>query len=102
MNRRRFTDDQIAAALQAADGNVASAAASLGCSAFPVDEYRRRMGMAAPKTLSIRNVIAYDSKRSFTDIALLVAILRHGDDTAAIAKKLRCKPVVVNKHRRRL
>jgi|SRR5665213_4044394 len=102
MNRTRFTDSMIAEALKAADGNVSAAAAALGCSQYPVDEYRRREGLTRPLEQSTGNLRAYENRRRFSDLQLLVAVLRHGDDTRAIAAKFGCKPAAINKHRRHL
>jgi hypothetical protein len=102
MNRLRYTDKMIAAALRVARGNPQAAALALGCSQYPVDEYRRRKGLTSPAQVTAKRLAADESRRSFSDLQLLAAIVRLGDDTAAIAEKLGCRPDVVNRHRRRL
>jgi hypothetical protein len=98
---KTYTDGMIYKALRRSGGDAHEAAAMLGCSVFPIDEYRRRKGKTRRITKTPAVQAARAERRAFSDDRLLAAVVVHGNDTPAIARKLGCAKVTVNKHLRR-
>jgi hypothetical protein len=54
MIRRIYSDEDVAAALEAAHGDGRVAAAALGCSSYVIARYRRDAGIVVPTSVPVR------------------------------------------------
>jgi hypothetical protein len=54
MIRRIYSDEDVAAALEAAHGDGKKAAAALGCSSYVIARYRRAAGIVTPTSVPVR------------------------------------------------